>query len=171
MPISSDMSDNSQGQSIGDGAYFALFIIGGASGFVIAIIITIMAVLVGVCLKVKRANRESVGILTANIKVHRMPYPGKSAHIVDSESDSEMEMNKAYVTSGTSKASKESVKPTAAANEAHAAQIYTNPEVAGDIKMEQNEAYATSIITKRNDAYAVNNIMATKKYDNENDYY
>ena len=136
------MSDNSQGQSTGDGTYFALFIIGGASAFVIAIIITIMAVLVGVSLKINRANREPVRTLTANKKVHKTPFPGKSAYSnrVECESESEMQLNEAYVASSISKASEESVETTIA-NEAHEidefTQIYTNPEVAGDIKMEK----------------------------------
>lgn len=174
MSVSIDMSDNSQGQSTGDVTFFPLFIIGGASALVIAIIITIMAILVGVCLKINRANRESVGTLTANIKVHKMPFPGKSAYSnrVENESESEMQLNKAYVMSGISKASEESVETTVA-NEVHEidefTQIYTNPEVADDIKMERNEAHSTSIITERNNAYVVN--MATKKNDNENKYY
>jgi hypothetical protein len=93
----STLSDNGQGQSTGDETLQSLFIIfGGAIAFLIAVIIIIVAISLGVCLKIKssRANKESVGTLTAN---HRMAFPAqKPVYRVESE----MELNEAYVTSG-----------------------------------------------------------------------
>ncbi len=173
-----DMSDKDQGQSTEDGISFTLFIIGGTAVFITAITITIVAVSAGVCWKIKRVNGESIGTLTANnIKAHRIAFPGKSTHIVGSNSDSEMEQNEAYISRSITKTSEESVRMTGiTSNEAHemalldtSVHIYTNSEVAGGIKMEQNEAYTTSIITERNNAYAVN--MVVKVNEHEKEYY
>ena len=156
MSTSSDMLDNCQGQSTGDGMFITLFVVGGAVAFIMTISITIVAISVGICLKIKRVKRESIGTLKANnIKAHRIPFPDKSAYVVESNSDSEMELNKAYIASTITKSGKE-----LSAGGARdmvlldtSGHIYTNPKVAGDIEMEQNKAYATSIITERNNAY------------------
>lgn len=116
-------------------------------------------------MKVKRANREPIGALTAN---QRMAFPGKkSTYRVTSEIG--MELNEAYVSSANTSEKSDKTTAPAVIDKDKFVHIYTNPAAvttAGGVQMKRNEAYATSIITERNKAYDVSTV--TKK--NKNDY-
>ena len=60
--------------------------------FIVAAVVIIVAFTVGVYLKIKRVNSESMGTLPAN---HRMAYRGKRNIIY--RAGSEMQLNEAYV--------------------------------------------------------------------------
>ena len=86
-------SDDSQGQSTGDEAVHFLFILGGIiAAFIVAVVVIIVALTVGVYLKMKRVNRESIGKLTTN---HRTACRDKRNIIY--RAGSEMQLNEAYV--------------------------------------------------------------------------
>lgn len=64
--------------------------------FIIAVVVIIVALTVGVYLKIKRVNGESMGTLTAN---HRTACRGKRSILYRAESD--MQLNEAYVATKT----------------------------------------------------------------------
>lgn len=72
-----------------------LFILGGIiAAFIVVVVVIIVAFTVGVYLKIKRVNSESMGTLTA--ANHRTACQGKRNNIIY-RAGSEMQLNEAYV--------------------------------------------------------------------------